>query len=496
MPRRAVVLVVTALTSILALQACKGFKDAMMAHVDVVANAGPQNLSVGKSATLLGNVKANVDRELVNQLAEIWIDYQLMGHAAALDDSLNSPKTIDSALTGIMTNARAKKYFDELSKTWANSDTAGYAGQYADGQVLAAKHILLVPPNGDSSPARMDSLHRRILAIRAQATPANFGELAMKNSQDPGSARKGGDLGVFEKGQMVPPFEQALVATKFGAISQPVRTQFGWHIIYRPTYTEIKDQIGRVAGAKTMQVAESTYIAHLDSSSKYKILPTGVATTRAVAKDPSGHATDKTVIATYVAGDFTAARLAAYMLMIPPQARSQIGAAPDSMIPLFVRNVVRNELVVRQADSAKVTLDTSETNEMRRNYLQVITNGWTQIGVDPKVLADSSKTTAGRDKLAAARVDAYIGRIVNGQVRPVTIPPMVSEVMRSKYGAQINEAGVDRVVSQVAQIRKVSDSAHNATLPPTAVPLPGGGGAGPGGAPAGGGRQPQGGGNR
>jgi hypothetical protein len=494
MPRRRAALVITALASIAALQACRGFKDAMTAHVDVVARAGPQELSVTRAANLLSSIKAPVDRDLVNQLAEIWIDYQLLGHAAALDDSLNSPKTVDSALAGIITNARAKKYFDGLSKTWGNADTAGYAAQYASGQVLAAKHILLVPPNGDSSAARMDSLHRKILAIRAEATPANFGDLAMKNSQDPGSARKGGDLGVFDKGQMVPAFEQALLATKFGAISQPVRTQFGWHIIYRPTYAEIKDQIGRVAGAKTMAVAESTYIAHLDSTSKYKILPTGVATTRAVAKDPSAHTSDNTPIATYIGGSFTAAKLASYMVMIPPQGRAQIQSAPDSVVPLFIRNVVRNELVVRQADSAKVTLDTSETNEMRRNYEQVITNGWNQIGIDPKMLADSSKTEAGRDRLAAARVEDYIGRVVAGQVRPVTVPPMVGQVMRSKYGSQVNEAGVDRVVTQVAQARKVADSAHNATLPPSAVPLPGSGPSAGGGGT--GGKTPQGGGNR
>jgi hypothetical protein len=125
----------------------------------------------------------------------------------------------------------------------------------------------------------------------------------------------------------------------------------------------------------------------------------------------------------------------------------------------------------------------------------VITNGWTQIGVEPKMLADSGKTVAARDKLAAGRVDDYIGRIVAGQVRPVSVPPMVSEVMRSKYGSQVNEAGVDRAVAQVALARKAADSAHNATLPASAVPLPGGGSAAPGGAP-GGGRQPKGGGNR
>jgi len=442
----------------------------MTAHVDVVATAGPQELSVARATSLLSTVKAPVDRDLVSQLADIWVDYQLLGHAAALDDSLNQPKTVDSALAGIIANARAKKWFDQLSKGWANADTSGYAAQYASGQVLA---------------------------IRAQATPANFGSLAMKNSQDPGSARKDGDLGVFERGQMVAPFEQALLALKFGTISQPVRTQFGWHIIYRPTYAEVKDQIGKVAGAKQMAAAESTYIAHLDATSQYKLLPTGTALTRAVAKDPDAHRDDRTPIATYAGGNFTAATLATYMEMIPPQGRAQIQAAPDSMIPMFVRNVVRNELVVRQADSAKITLDTAEMNDMRRSYEQVITNAWTQIGIEPKMLADSSKTEAGRDKLAAARVEDYLTRILAGQARPVSVPPTVSQVMRARYGAKVNAAGVDRVVTLVTQARKAADSTRNAAMPPSAVPLPGAGGGAPGSSgPPPGGRQPSGGGNR
>ena len=185
------------------------------------------------------------------------------------------------------------------------------------------------------------------------------------------------------------------------------------------------------------------------------------------------------------------------MGIFPPQMRAQLDAAPDSQIPMFVRNVVRNEMVVRQADSAKITLDTAEMNDMRRSYEQVITNAWTQIGIEPKMLADSSKTEAGRDKLAATRVEDYLTRILVGQARPINVPPTVSQVMRARYGSKINEAGVDRVVTLVTQARKAADSTRNAAMPPSAVPLPGVGGGAPGSSgPPPGGRQPSGGGNR
>ena len=59
----------------------------------------------------------------------------------------------------------------------------------------------------------------------------DFAALAREYSEDIGSAQEGGELGWTTPGQMVPEFEQAMNATAVGEISEPVRTQFGWHII-------------------------------------------------------------------------------------------------------------------------------------------------------------------------------------------------------------------------------------------------------------------------
>ena len=69
-------------------------------------------------------------------------------------------------------------------------------------------------------------------SILAEANALNFGTLAQQHSSCPSRAR-GGDLGDFGPGQMVKPFEDATQSTPVGSISQPVQTQFGWHLIHR-----------------------------------------------------------------------------------------------------------------------------------------------------------------------------------------------------------------------------------------------------------------------
>src|SRR5947209_18900621 len=84
--------------------ACGGLKDALTAHVDVVARAGTQELSVNRRSDMLGNAKAQIpiNRDVATLIArDLWVPYQLLGAAAAHGDSLNDPKAIDAAAAGM-----------------------------------------------------------------------------------------------------------------------------------------------------------------------------------------------------------------------------------------------------------------------------------------------------------------------------------------------------------------------------------------------------------
>jgi peptidyl-prolyl cis-trans isomerase C len=145
------------------------------------------------------------------------------------------------------TEEAMKKVYDEAAK------------QIEGEQEVHARHIL-VETEDDAK------------AIEAELKKgADFAELAKKKSKDPG-ASDGGDLGFFTKDQMVPEFSTVAFSLEPGKISDPVKTQFGWHIIKveekrnrkAPDFDQVKSQIETYVTRK----AQAEYVAKLRETAK------------------------------------------------------------------------------------------------------------------------------------------------------------------------------------------------------------------------------------
>jgi peptidyl-prolyl cis-trans isomerase D len=451
---------------------CDSLKDAFSAHVDVVAKANDQQLTITRLANLMGGSKAPLRKDVANAIVDAWVNYQLVAEAAANNDSLNDNKKIDEAMWAIIANIKAKKWYDQVSKTWKAPDSTMAEAAYNNGQMLAASHILLLT-NQDTTAAGKAKVKAKIDALRAQVNSANFADMAKKNSQDPGSAVNGGSLGVFPRGAMVKEFDQATAALKPGEISPVIQTQYGYHIIRRPLFSEVKNQFIQAMQAGGMQAAESTYLASLEASSKVDVKQGTAATIRNVVENPNGHRGDKTVLATSSLGKFTATDLARWMETFPPQAQiaERVKQAPDSMLPMFVRNFVRNELVLHSADSAKLGPDAAQLADVRKMFHQSVTNAWNALNVDPKSLEAAAKSKSDREKLAAQRADDYVNRLLHQQAQYVDVTQPVQNVLREKYDYTINPETLDAVLLEAAKVRLATDSTK-AGQPSSVVPVP------------------------
>jgi len=133
------------------------------------------------------------------------------------------------------------------------------AKQITGEQEVHARHILV--ESEDEAKAIAEELKKG----------ADFAELAKKKSKDPG-ASDGGDLGFFTKEQMVPEFSNVAFALEPGKISDPVKSQFGWHIIKveekrnraAPAFEQVKAQIETYVTRK----AQADYVAKLREAAK------------------------------------------------------------------------------------------------------------------------------------------------------------------------------------------------------------------------------------
>ncbi|MEG0053752.1 MAG: SurA N-terminal domain-containing protein [Comamonas sp.] len=115
-----------------------------------------------------------------------------------------------------------------------------------------ASHILINAPQSASAEERAKAKAKaEALLAEVRAKPETFAEVAKKESQDPGSAANGGDLGFFGRGAMVAPFEQAAFSLPKGSISDVVASDFGFHIIQVtdtkqppvPSYEQLRPKI-------------------------------------------------------------------------------------------------------------------------------------------------------------------------------------------------------------------------------------------------------------
>jgi peptidyl-prolyl cis-trans isomerase D len=150
--------------------------------------------------------------------------------------------------------------------------------RYAVEEQRRASHILIAVKKGasDADKAAAKEKAEQLLA-RLRKNPGDFAKLAKENSQDPGSAARGGDLDFFAKGMMVKPFEDVAFQLKKGEISNVVQSDFGFHIIQltdiKPASVKSLDEVkGEIVAEIKKQQAAKKYseLAELFTNTVYE----------------------------------------------------------------------------------------------------------------------------------------------------------------------------------------------------------------------------------
>jgi hypothetical protein len=461
-----------------ALGACDGLKEALTAHVDVAAKASNQELSVTRLADLLGNAKVPVplNKESAGIVADLWVNYQLLGHAAAVSDTLTDKKAIDAAVEPLTKNMRLRKFTEALVKSFKVDSGSEATYNQAAGDLYAARHILFAFPPA-ATQTQKDSVRKKAESVLATVNNSNFAQMADKYTSDPSGKGHGGSLGVYEKNQMMAPFANGVAALKPGQIGPSlIETSYGFHIVQRLPFDQVdKNEYAQKYSETSVNKADSVYLAGIEKTSNIEVKNNAGAQAKSAVADPVKHRKDNAVLATFKGGDLTTAEFLGWVETMPPQMQvaRQLPQLPDSIVKRFVSSIAQREVMLQKADSAKVTLTADEKNQLYAQFAQLVQALWQQLGVDPKSLADSAQNVPQRERLAANRIESFVDKILAGQVQPLPVPQPLATVLQSKYDYSINNAGVDRAVERAQKIRAAADSARAQNQPKSQVPLPG-----------------------
>lgn len=158
---------------------------------------------------------------------------------------------LSKATKAAVSDAELKKTYDEALK------------QQKPEEEVRARHILfrVEDPKDEKASAAAEAKAKDVAAKAKKGE--DFGKLATSLTEDPSGKENGGDLGYFTKDQMVPEFAEKAFTMKPGDVSDPVKTQFGWHVIKledkrqkpMPTFDEVKPQIEQFLAQKAQAEA-------------------------------------------------------------------------------------------------------------------------------------------------------------------------------------------------------------------------------------------------
>lgn len=177
------------------------------------------------------NTDGVLDKKSVKDYVPLFVNFKLKVEAAK-DAGIDTVGDIRREINGyreqmVLSNLVDSDYIERKAKETYQQTAARFAGQ----DMLKASHILvLMRQDADAATqvrakARVDSIYQVLQG------GADFAEVARQCSDDKGSAVRGGQLGEFGKGMMIPDFETAAYSLQAGEVSAPVKSTVGWHII-------------------------------------------------------------------------------------------------------------------------------------------------------------------------------------------------------------------------------------------------------------------------
>jgi peptidyl-prolyl cis-trans isomerase D len=460
------------------LTACSSSRDLFSAHADAAAEAGGQRLTPERLSQIMSSGKGiRPNREAANFVSNVWVDYALFAQAVADGKLPLDSASIAQAVWPQLAELRGTHWHDTLMARRSNIPPNAADSVYRGNEVRVLQHILYrVPPN--AVPEVRNAARKKAEGTLARIKRgADFGDLASRQSEDPGSKQDRGFLPPSPKGRFVPAFDSAGWSLAPGATSGVVETPFGYHIIRRPAVDAVRQRLTTYLAQSAGTRLDSIYMDSLAIQHQIKVAKGAASAMRAASENPDEARRSQKKLATFKGGQLTVGEFMRWIQALPPQYAAQLKQADDTMLTQFARVLSQNVLLLRQADSAKIQVTPEEWTAMAANYRAQLDTLRIEMGLDTAALWDSTVARADRNKVAAQKVEQYFDRLVSGKSRLRPLPSALATLLRDRSSYRVYDAGLNRAIELAQAERSKADTTKAQTGPmqpaPGPAPIPG-----------------------
>ncbi len=440
-------------------------RDAMRAHVDVVADAAGHELTVDRLAEISAQGRAVLlQDDVIERVAGLWVDYILFAQKLADGDSLLDSATVTRAMWGEVRQTIVDRLHDDLVDDGVTLTAEFVDSAYQAGDHRIIHHILfrtlpdMTAPDRSAQKVKATRLRQGVSSGRVAWARAN------DQNEDYASKAAGGNLGLVRRGSTVPQFGSVAFALAPGEISAVTETPFGYHVIKRPALVEVREEFTGAIENLLIEQMDSTFLADMESRWDVAVDEDAPALAREAIADLERAKRSKKVAGTYRGGRFTVSDYAKWLQTLDVRFQGQVAQADDAQLMDFVRALMRNHVLVLEAEQQGHTLTEDDLYALTMGFSDMIAPLRAELGLDSVIAATADPRL--RYRAVEAQVSAYLMAVVSNRRDLVTVPPFLADLLREEADWSISKAGVDRVVERAAELRVQLDSM---TPPPEPV---------------------------
>ncbi len=254
---------------------------------------------------------------------------------------------------------------EEELRTWYDENV---------GEEVDARHILVRAQASDPDSVRQAAKAKAESLLEEVKAGADFASLAEENSDDPGSAQRGGSLGYFSRGQMVGPFEEAAFGTAVGEVaSDIVETQFGYHVIKvedrrKQTFEELREEIEEQLARPGRQEAEQAFLTGLMETSSIEFYESNIDQLIALIENPPPGEVESELLdlqlATFTAGEVNLGDIWKLYEMLPEANRRTIATLDQTTMIQALSSIIQRRLVLARATAEGTVLDSTRQGQL------------------------------------------------------------------------------------------------------------------------------------